>query len=85
MADTIKQMSGGPASRDQIAQAKGMLMLCLGISDDLAWQLMVRLSQTTNRKLRGVATVLGAHLLDGAALPEDLSSKLPCGLPTRQK
>jgi GAF domain-containing protein len=85
MADTIRQMTGALASRDQIAQAKGMLMLRLGISDDAAWQLMVRLSQTTNRKVRDVAAVLGAHLLDGAVLPEDLGSRLPGGLPTRQK
>jgi GAF domain-containing protein len=83
MADTIEQLRTALDSRDEIARVKGMLMMRLGITDDAAWQLMVRLSQTTNRRVRDVAPALGAHLLDGAVLPEDLRSRLPGGLSGR--
>jgi GAF domain-containing protein len=80
MTGTIKQMTSALASRDQIAQVKGMLMLRLLVSEEAAWQLLVRLSQTTNRKVRDVAADLAQHLLHRQPLPEDLLAKVPGGL-----
>ncbi|HUQ40039.1 MAG TPA: GAF and ANTAR domain-containing protein [Acidimicrobiales bacterium] len=42
-------------SRDQIGQAKGILMVREGLGPDAAFELLRRASQTENRKLRDVA------------------------------
>ena len=76
----VEQLTGAVASHDHIAKVKGMLMLALGLSDEQAWQLLVRLSQTTNRKLRDVVTLLGDHLIQQSPLPDDLRDRLPGGL-----
>jgi GAF domain-containing protein len=76
----VEQLTGAVASHDHVAKVKGMLMLALGISDQQAWQLLVRLSQTTNRKLRDVVTILGDHLLQHSQLPDDLDNRLQGGL-----
>ena len=54
-----------------------MLMVVLGLSDEQSWQLLVRLSQTTNQELRDVATDLGEHLMHRKPLPDALSQQLP--------
>src|SRR4051794_1344343 len=54
----VEHLTSAVASHDHVSTVKGMLMLRLDLSDDQAWQLLVRLSQTTHRKLRDVAAVL---------------------------
>lgn len=72
-----EHLTAAVAGRDHIARTKGMLMLALGLTDDQAWQLLVRLSQTTNRKVRTVATLLADHLQHAEPLPDDLRRQLP--------
>lgn len=73
----IEQLTAAVASHDHIAKVKGMLMLAFGLSEDHAWQLLVGVSQKTNKKLRDVVTVVGDHLLNGTPLAEDLKRHLP--------
>jgi len=71
------------SSHDSISQVNGMLRLHLGLEDDAAWSLLVRLSQNTNRKLRDVARHLENHLLNQAPLPDDLRAQLRRSLAAR--
>jgi len=57
-AQKIGQLSQAVATRDLIGQAKGILMERYKISGDRAFSVLVRHSQTTNRKLRDVAEEL---------------------------
>jgi AmiR/NasT family two-component response regulator len=70
------------ATRDLIGQAKGMLMVLLSLSEDGSWRLLVRLSQTTNRKVHDVAAALVAYLTRGTPLPDDVRDQLGGGLPS---
>lgn len=78
--ERVDQLTAALESRDHVSRVKGMLMLTLGLTDEQAWQLLVRLSQTTNQKLRDVVAVLADHLLHGAPLPPALARQLPQGL-----
>jgi hypothetical protein len=60
-ARLAEQMAEAMQSRAVIEQAKGMLMAERGVSDDEAFQLLVRLSQRANVKLRTVAARLVAE------------------------
>ncbi len=53
-----QHLLAGLASRDLIGQAKGILMERYGISGDVAFSLLVRVSRTASRKLRDVAEEL---------------------------
>lgn len=72
----VAQLTAAVASRDVIGQAKGMLMVLLTLPEDGAWHLLVRLSQTTNRKVHDVAVVLVAHLTQSTPLPADVRLQL---------
>ena len=54
----IHQLTQAIATRDLIGQAKGILMERYGMTGSQAFQLMIRVSQDTNRKLRDVADAL---------------------------
>ena len=58
--DLAAQMQQALKSRARIEQAKGVLMSGRGCTEDEAFQLLVQLSQTSNRKLREVAEALVA-------------------------
>ena len=73
----VEQLTAAVASHDQIATVKGMLMVVYRLSEDQAWRLLVRLSQTTNRKVRDLVTVVSDHLLQRTPLPEDLRGEFP--------
>jgi AmiR/NasT family two-component response regulator len=51
----VQQLQQALRSRDVIGQAKGVLMVTAHLSADEAFQLLVRQSQRTNRKLVEVA------------------------------
>lgn len=55
-ADQQERLTRAVGNRDVIGQAKGILMVCHELSADRAFDLLVRLSQHTNRKLLDVAT-----------------------------
>lgn len=54
----VDQLQEALASRDVIGQAKGVLMERHGIGADAAFACLVRISQTTNTKLRSVAEAI---------------------------
>lgn len=57
---TVDHLTSALASRDQIGQAKGILMERYAITDDQAFELLIAASQNTNRKLRDIAADLAA-------------------------
>jgi AmiR/NasT family two-component response regulator len=56
--DLAVQMQQALASRAVIEQAKGILMAARGCTDQQAFSILVELSQSSNRKLRDVATAV---------------------------
>jgi GAF domain-containing protein len=60
-----EQMAAAMASRAVIEQAKGMLMAQHKCDADEAFNLLVKLSQQTGRKLRAVAVALVDHSISG--------------------
>jgi GAF domain-containing protein len=60
-----EQMQRAMASRAVIEQAKGILMAERHCSADAAFEVLVRLSQETHRKLRELAEALVAQAADG--------------------
>ncbi|TDC53231.1 ANTAR domain-containing protein [Jiangella ureilytica] len=61
----IADLTRAVASRDIIGQAKGILMERHNLSDDQAFALLVRMSQTTNTKLVKIAT----YIIDKRRVP----------------
>ena len=61
-ADTAANLQRAVDSRDQIGQAKGILMERFSLDDEAAFQMLVKSSQETNMKLTDVAR----WLLDNA-------------------
>jgi transcriptional regulator with GAF, ATPase, and Fis domain len=64
------QLTEAMRSRAVIEQAKGLLMGSLHCDAEEAFQTLVRLSQTSNRKLREVAAALVADAAKGSAASE---------------
>lgn len=56
----ISQLHEAVLTRDVIGQAKGILMATGAITDEEAFEILVRASQRENRKLRDVAADLVA-------------------------
>ena len=56
--DELEQMRRALASRAVIEQAKGIAMERYGLSDDVAWSWLVRMSQNRNLKVRVIAEEL---------------------------
>ena len=54
-ADTAANLQRAVDSRDQIGQAKGILMERFSLDDEAAFQMLVKSSQETNMKLTDVA------------------------------
>jgi transcriptional regulator with GAF, ATPase, and Fis domain len=70
-AQKQEQLTRALATRDLIGQAKGILMERYQISGDRAFQLLARLSQEANRKLRDVADQVVHGEVGHSDRPED--------------
>ena len=68
----VAQLRTAMASRAVIEQAKGVLMLLTGCSDDRSFQLMTHISSHTHRKVRDVAGELVASAVGREELPADV-------------
>lgn len=61
----VDQLQQAAESRQQVGFACGVLAARYGLSPEAAWALLVRLSQTTNIKVRDIARVVHADLSGG--------------------
>ena len=68
----VAQLRAAMASRAAIEQAKGILMLLTGCTDQVAFDLLSHISGHTHRKLREVAQAITASASGGAGLPDDI-------------
>jgi len=72
----VAQLRAAMASRAAIEQAKGILMLLTGSTDQVAFDLLSHISGHTHRKLREVALAITASASGGAGLPADIRTIL---------
>ena len=72
----VAQLRAAMASRAAIEQAKGILMLLTGCTDQVAFDLLSHISGHTHRKLRDVAQAITASASGGAGLPADIATIL---------
>lgn len=72
----VAQLRAAMASRAAIEQAKGILMLLTGCTDQPAFDLLSHISGHTHRKLREVAQAITASASGGAGLPADIRAIL---------
>ncbi len=72
----VAQLRAAMASRAAIEQAKGILMLLTGCTDQVAFDLLSHISGHTHRKLRDVAQAITASASGGAGLPTDIRTIL---------
>ena len=72
----VAQLRAAMASRAAIEQAKGILMLLTGCTDQVAFDLLSHISGHTHRKLREVAQAITASASGGAGLPADIRTIL---------
>ena len=68
----VEQLRSAMASRAAIEQAKGALMLLLGCSDQVAFDLLAHISSHTHRKVRDVALAIVESASGGTPLPDDV-------------
>ena len=68
------QLKSAIASRDVIGQAKGIIMERDGCTEDQAFELLVKLSQSTNRKLRDIAQDVVDEVADSSEGCDDGSN-----------
>jgi hypothetical protein len=72
LALEVEQMRAAMASRAQIEQAKGILMLLTGCTDQVAFHLLSHISGHTHRKVRDVAQAITGSASGSAELPADI-------------
>ena len=72
----VAQLRAAMASRATIEQAKGILMLLTGCTDQAAFDLLAHISGHTHRKLRDVAQVITSSASGGGELPADIRTIL---------
>ena len=72
----VAQLRAAMASRAAIEQAKGILMLLTGCTDQVAFDLLSHISGHTHRKLREVARAITASASGGTGLPADIRAIL---------
>ena len=68
------QLQAALASRDVIGQAKGMIRLLTGCDAAQAFEMLTKISQDTNRKLRGLAELIAETAPSGTPLPADVTA-----------
>ena len=66
----VADLEQGIVSRQKVGFVCGVLAERYGLSPEIAWGLLTRLSQTTNIKVRDIARVVHADL-DGGVSSED--------------
>jgi hypothetical protein len=68
----VEQLRSAMASRATIEQAKGILMLLSGCSDQVAFDLLAHISSHTHRKVRDVAQSIADSACGLTTLPPDV-------------
>ncbi len=68
----VVQLRTAMASRAVIEQAKGILMLLSGCSEQAAFDVLTHISSTTHRKVRDLAVALTDSACGRAPLPADV-------------
>ena len=77
----VEQLRAAMASRAAIEQAKGVVMLLMGCSEQVAFDLLAHISSHTHRKVRDVAGVIVASASGGTSLPADIKAILHDAVP----
>ena len=72
----VEQMRTAMASRAVIEQAKGILMLLAGCSEQVAFEVLTHISSTTHRKVRDLAVALTESACGRAPLPADVKDAI---------
>jgi hypothetical protein len=72
----VAQLRTAMAGRAPIEQAKGILMLLTGCSDQPAFDLLAHISSHTHRKVRDVAVALTRSACGHTVLPADIAAIL---------
>jgi PAS domain-containing protein len=80
----VCQLRAAMASRAQIEQAKGILMLLTSCSDQVAFDLLAHISSHTHRKVRDVAHVITESAAGHARLPDDVRAIIRDACPPSQ-
>lgn len=69
----VSQLRTALANRPRTEHAVGIVMQLVGCDETVAWDLLSRLSQRTNVKVRVMADALAARVGDGHGVPEDVA------------
>jgi hypothetical protein len=80
----VGQLRAAMASRAQIEQAKGILMLLTSCGDQVAFDLLAHISSHTHRKVRDVAQVITESAAGHARLPDDIRAIIRDACPPSQ-
>ena len=80
----VTQLRHAMASRSVIDQARGMVMVMARCPPQVAWDVLVEVSQHTNTKLREVAMALVATAQGRTRLPQPLGAELAAALRRRR-
>lgn len=80
----VTQLQQAIESRAVIDQARGMVMVMGRCCPEVAWEVLVEVSQHTNTKLRAVASALVATTDGTTRLPEPLRTALAAALRRRR-
>ncbi len=72
----VEQLRTAMASRAVIEQAKGILMLLTGCTDEAAFHVLTHISSTTHRKVRDLAVALTDSACGRAPLPGDVQEAI---------
>lgn len=73
LVERVAQLENALRSRPVIEQAKGMLMLVHRCDEDRAFRVLIAVSQSSNRKLREIASELVQALPTDRPLPPDIA------------
>ncbi|MEV4038519.1 ANTAR domain-containing protein [Streptomyces umbrinus] len=80
----IDQLRQALGTRPVIDMARGILMAGFGRSTESAWEILVKVSQHSNTKLRDVADCLVEAARTGGEMPQELQQHLSAAVQTTQ-
>ncbi|WP_158548742.1 ANTAR domain-containing protein [Blastococcus sp. TF02A-26] len=72
----VSQLRTAMASRAVIEQAKGILMLLTGCTDQVAFDVLTHISSTTHRKVRDLAVAITDSACGRRPLPADVQDAI---------